>query len=181
MRLLRLPLAGIMPLMSKLENLALGLAGEEKAARYLAGGGWRLLARNWRPHGLDRGLELDIVAIHDNCLVFVEVKTRRLPGHPQGAIRAGAGEEKGSATAGRKAFIPLSVPVHAALTPAKQKKLARAALRYLSAHDLWNRPCRFDLICIELHPDGQDILEHHRNVIEFRQVVDSGNTAWQPW
>jgi putative endonuclease len=154
------------------EHLALGFAGEEDAARYLAGEGWRILARNWRPGGAARGLELDIVALHGDCLVFVEVKTRRP--HPGTGGLAGDG-------AAAEAFRPLSVPIYAALSAGKQRKLTRAAGRYLSAHDAWSRPCRFDLICIKRLPGGGTALEHYRDVIAFRPVVGGGDAAWQPW
>jgi len=51
---------------------ALGLAGEETAARLLAEGGLRIVDRNVRyPNG-----ELDLVAETDRLVVFVEVKRR---------------------------------------------------------------------------------------------------------
>ena len=49
-----------------------GWAGEENPARWLAAGGWEILARNWRcPWG-----EADIIARKDGIVAFVEVKTR---------------------------------------------------------------------------------------------------------
>ena len=164
------------------KHLAMGIMGEEKAARLLAGKGWRILTRNWRPRGAERGLELDIVAMHADCLVFVEVKTRRVP-HDDTEEKRHAGQvgERNTFSAGEERALPLLVPPRAALTPAKQKKLIRAAGHYLTVHDLWNRPCRFDLVCIEEFPDGQSRLEHHSDVIELRQVVGGGDAAWQPW
>ena len=50
----------------------LGQLGEDAAARYLAGAGWRLLHRNYR---CAEG-EVDIVAQDGTALVFVEVRTR---------------------------------------------------------------------------------------------------------
>lgn len=52
---------------------ALGEAGEEVAAGYLAAEGWRILARRWRA----AGREIDLVAERDGILALVEVKTRR--------------------------------------------------------------------------------------------------------
>lgn len=46
--------------------------GEEIAAKYLQKLGFKIIDRNFR----GRNTELDIVAVHDNTLVFVEVKTR---------------------------------------------------------------------------------------------------------
>lgn len=55
---------------------ATGRAGEEAAARFLQGLGWRILDRNWR-HG---PLELDLVCREGDAIVFVEVKTRAAAG-----------------------------------------------------------------------------------------------------
>lgn len=50
----------------------LGLSAETRAAAYLIGKGFRILARRWKsPVG-----ELDIVARRRNMLIFVEVKAR---------------------------------------------------------------------------------------------------------
>ncbi|MQY03010.1 YraN family protein [Actinomadura macrotermitis] len=51
----------------------LGARGEEAAAGYLAGLGWRLIERNWRC----REGELDIIAHDGRQYVVCEVKTRR--------------------------------------------------------------------------------------------------------
>lgn len=50
-----------------------GKIGEDMAVRYLEDKGYQILCRNWKNRGRK---ELDIVAIDDNELVFVEVKTR---------------------------------------------------------------------------------------------------------
>ena len=57
---------------------ALGLEGETRACRVLEARGYRILQRRYRT----RFGELDIVARHDQTVVFVEVKTRR--GHSFG-------------------------------------------------------------------------------------------------
>ncbi len=51
----------------------LGRWGEEIAARMLVGKGYTIVARDWK----DKHKDLDIVALYDNTLVIVEVKTRR--------------------------------------------------------------------------------------------------------
>ena len=48
-----------------------GNAGEKKAADYLTGKGYSILARNWRT----KSGEIDIIAVKDETLVFVEVKS----------------------------------------------------------------------------------------------------------
>lgn len=54
-----------------------GKIGEEVAARYLKGKGYRILDRNafYRQTGGPANSEIDIVAKKDGALVFVEVKT----------------------------------------------------------------------------------------------------------
>lgn len=50
----------------------LGQKGEEIAERFLLQKGYTILAKNWRY----KKLEVDIIALKDNLLVSVEVKTR---------------------------------------------------------------------------------------------------------
>ena len=66
-------------------NQELGQIGEEISGDYLAKKGYRILHRNWNLH---RGCELDIVAMKNNELHFIEVKTRTSDryGEPQSAI-----------------------------------------------------------------------------------------------
>ncbi len=55
----------------KLSRSEKGRRGEDAAAAFLEGGGWKIEERNWRcPAG-----ELDIVASRGEDLAFVEVKT----------------------------------------------------------------------------------------------------------
>lgn len=51
----------------------LGRWGESLAARTLEEKGYQIIAKDWK----DGHKDLDIVAVHDNTLVIVEVKTRR--------------------------------------------------------------------------------------------------------
>lgn len=50
----------------------IGKWGEQVACEYLMGKGYAIVHRNWR----SGNIEIDIVAMHDNRVVFVEVKTR---------------------------------------------------------------------------------------------------------
>jgi putative endonuclease len=68
-----------------------------------------------------RGGEVDLVCQDGGTLVFVEVKTR------------GAGS--------------LARPDQA-VTAAKRGRLVRAAAAFLSERDLWDRPCRFDVVAV---------------------------------
>lgn len=52
-----------------------GKWGEELAVQYLVGKGYAIVKTNWRL----KHFEIDIIAMHNNRLVFVEVKTRTNP------------------------------------------------------------------------------------------------------
>jgi putative endonuclease len=54
------------------EHNELGKSGEDYAYEYLERKGFNILQKNWF-HNKD---EIDIIAIHENVLVIVEVKTR---------------------------------------------------------------------------------------------------------
>jgi len=68
-------------------NWELGQNGEELAGDYLMKQGYTILHHNWNLH---RGCELDLVAMKDNELHFIEVKTRSkesdIYGRPEQAI-----------------------------------------------------------------------------------------------
>ena len=55
------------------EHLQMGVWGEDLAAAYLREKGYVILERDW--HSKHR--DIDIIAQQNDCLVFVEVKTRR--------------------------------------------------------------------------------------------------------
>ena len=98
-------------------------------------------------------LELDMVCQDGDTIVFVEVKTR-------------SSERYGGAA-------------HAVgLT--KQRVLCRAARAWLAAHKAWDKPCRFDVICVLR--DGDTLhLEHLCHAFDCPPALDSGHTSWQPW
>lgn len=66
------------------EHNKLGKKGEDLAAVYLAGLGYKIIERNWR-HKND---EIDIIAQDGHTLVIVEVKTRSTDvfGNPEDAV-----------------------------------------------------------------------------------------------
>lgn len=98
---------------------AQGDAAEERACRHLEGSGFTIVERNYRT----MGGEIDIVARRGDVLVFVEVRSREVPGF-------GTPEES--------------------VTPAKRRRIVAAARRYLSSvpPSSW-REARFDVIAIE--------------------------------
>lgn len=110
----------------------LGDRGEAIAAAHLAEAGWRIVDRNWRPHGVGLRGELDLVVSRDGLLAFVEVKTRR--SHRYGG------------------------PFHA-VTREKQRRIRLLATAYLAASPLRPRTVRFDVIGIDL-ADGEPRLRH---------------------
>ncbi|MFG0332522.1 MAG: YraN family protein [Maioricimonas sp. JB049] len=80
--------------------------------------------------------ELDIIAMDGPTIVFVEVKTRssHAAGHPSEAV-----------------------------TATKQRQLTRAALQWLRARRLLERPARFDVVAITWRPGSAPEIEHIRN------------------
>lgn len=112
-----------------------GLWGEDEAARFLRRKGWRILAQRAR---LDRRNELDLVARAGDTLVFVEVKTRA------------------SETFGRPG---------AAVTPAKQRSLSRAAVRYVARRRVALPYVRFDVVEVVGRPGdaAAPVIRHIEN------------------
>ncbi len=96
-----------------------GDAAEERACLHLGRSGLTIVERNFRT----RGGEIDIVARKGDVLVFVEVRSREVPGF-------GTPEES--------------------VTPAKRRRIVAAARQYLSKvpPSSW-REARFDVIAIE--------------------------------
>jgi len=106
----------------------LGHKGEDMAAEYLQQNGYCILNRNWTNKGRK---EIDIIAIKDDVIVFVEVKTRR-----QGYLMSPV-----SAVDGRK-----------------QHRICLAADSYLKTYRI-DYPYRFDIICI-VYNDKASTVEH---------------------
>lgn len=102
--------------MSLLTKL-LGREGEDRAARFLVKQGYRILERNYST----KSGEIDLIALHDGVVVFVEVKTRTSDAY-------GAPE--------------------LAVTPRKQQRMVKAALGYIKYKKLHQVPCRFDVVAI---------------------------------
>lgn len=115
---------------------SLGCRGEAAAAKYLRRQGYRIVARGQRS---TLG-ELDLIAVDDRTVVFVEVKTRqsREGGHPAEAVDRD-----------------------------KQRRITRAALGYLKAHRLLEHRARFDVVTVIWPPGARrPAIEHFRHAFE---------------
>jgi putative endonuclease len=112
----------------------LGKEGEDRAARFLSKQGYRILERNYRT----RSGEIDLIALHQGMVVFVEVKTRTNDafGAPELAV-----------------------------TPPKQRRLVNAALGYIKHKKLHQVPCRFDVVAISASAEKE--LELIQNAFEM--------------
>jgi len=82
--------------------------------------------------------EIDIIASEGGATVFVEVKTRV-------AEQFGGGAE--------------------ALTAWKQLRLTQMAVDYLARHRLHDRPCRFDVVAIDMN-DGRPRIQVYAHAFD---------------
>src|SRR3989344_6723260 len=111
-----------LPHKNDLRKKRLGIIGETMACEYLVNHRYTILDRNFRK----RYGELDIVAVKDNVLVFVEVKTR----------------------IGRKFGLP-----EEAVTPRKLAEIKQTAYYYKLLHPELPESMHIDVIAIELETD----------------------------
>lgn len=109
------------------EHNEIGILGESIAMDFLIENGYQIRAQNWR---FSRA-ELDIVAIKDQTLVVVEVKTR--------------------------SSAEFENPKEA-VTKSKQKKIIKAANAYIEEFDI-DLECRFDIISVLIQNKKPEI-EH---------------------
>ena len=109
-----------------------GRQGEALAEGHLLAQGWQVLERNWTSPA---GGEIDLVARDGATLVFVEVKAF-----------AWAGFEGGPAVN---------------VTPAKQRRVIRAARGYLCQLGREKDDCRFDVVAVRIDPAGGPAAVEH--------------------
>ena len=112
----------------------LGKWGETLAAKYLVKKGYIILDRN----AYTRYGELDLVALHEDVIVFVEVKTRT-------SMRYGYPE--------------------VAVTFQKQSHLLDAATQYLQDHPELDENWRIDVIAIQAFKDDPPEIVHFENAV----------------
>jgi putative endonuclease len=109
----------------------LGRWGQNKSECFLKRKGLRTLARNF----YCKTGELDLVMADpdDGGLVFVEVKTRTKEDYF-------AAEDS--------------------VTFEKRRRIASAARYYLSTHNIYDRPTRFDVVAVVLGEKGKPVIRH---------------------
>jgi putative endonuclease len=146
---------------SKTEHSAeLGAAGEEAAANFLRIRGYQIIARNFKtPIGRNRkGVaitgEIDIIALKDSVICFVEVKTRA-------AINSTPEDQ---------------------VTLQKQRQITRTVRTYQKLFSLDGQEIRFDVISIIDHGNKAPRIKHFKrfwNPEKFRKKIWSGDTWFQ--
>jgi putative endonuclease len=115
-------------------TLTKGRLGETIASEYLKSHGYTIVKRNYRI----RFAEVDLIAIDNQTLVFVEVKTRL-------SYEYGRPEE--------------------AVTPHKLRSITKVALSFQSQHPELPQLMRIDVVSILLNPNRSvKHLEHLKNV-----------------
>jgi putative endonuclease len=117
----------------------LGAFGERVAAAHLEAKGYRIRARNFRC----REGEIDIVAEDGDCLVFVEVRTRR-------------GDAFGT-------------PAES-VTAAKERRLLTVAKAYLQEHSDVPANQRIDVVGVELSRGRLLAVQHIEGAIADREL-----------
>lgn len=112
----------------------LGRTGEDRAAKFLVSRGYRILERNYST----RSGEIDLIALHQGTVAFIEVKTRSNDafGAPELAVNH-----------------------------RKQRRMIKAALGYIKAKKLHQVPCRFDVVAISTA--GEQQVELIQNAFEM--------------
>lgn len=101
-----------------------GTLGEKLAKDFLKKRGYHILETNYRyPEG-----EVDIIARQKDCLVFVEVRTKK-------SLAFGSPEES--------------------ITRTKRERLRAAAARYRQTHNHLPPLWRIDVVAVELDPKGK--------------------------
>ena len=120
-----------------------GSFGEWYAAKSLKKKGYKIIARNWRSTK-DKRLELDLVAIDQECLVFVEVRARSGSSFINGWQSVSTG---------------------------KFKALKKAISRYLIEIRPSNTNYRLDIIEIDFPEKNENQLQsyHHENIAIFKR------------
>lgn len=118
------------------KNKILGAFGESLACEFLTRDGYRVLDRNFSC----RAGELDIIAVQDETVVFIEVKTR----------------------SSGKYGLPSD-----AVNRAKQQKIVKTALYYMQKNKLLDYMCRFDVIEITFDEENNHKINLIKDAFQY--------------
>jgi len=108
------------------EKKKIGQKGENLAFAYLQNLGYKVLERNYR---CKLG-EVDIIALDNDTLVFIEVRTR--------------------------SSLDFGLPQES-INRRKRHQISKVALEYMTRKKLNNTPARFDVVAISLEPGKEKI------------------------
>ena len=108
------------------EKLEFGKESEERAVKFLQSEGYKILRLNYKT----KFSEVDIIALDEGVICFVEVKARHsnLFGDPADAVCA-----------------------------AKQRRISKSAICYLKENNLIEHPARFDVVSLLYSKDSPEI------------------------
>jgi putative endonuclease len=108
------------------ERLKLGRLGEQLAFEKIKRLGYKCIEKNYR---CSLG-EIDLIAKDGDCLVFIEIKTRK--GRTLGYAKE-------------------------AITPRKIRQISKAALAYMKSNNCCDAKSRFDVIAINILGDREEM------------------------
>jgi putative endonuclease len=115
------------------DTILLGKWGQRRCEKFLRKKGLKTLTRNFA----SKSGEIDLIMVDsDRSIVFVEVKTR-------------ADED----------FTPTEDVVN----KPKMDKMAKTARYFIAAHEIENRPYRFDVVTVTLGNRGPVQIRHYKN------------------
>ena len=117
-------------------NKVLGAFGESLATEYLTEYGYRVLERNFSC----RTGEIDIIAMQEDAVVFIEVKTR----------------------SSEKYGLPSE-----AVSITKQGRMVKTALYYLQKNRLLDYMCRFDVIEIIVDEENNNHINLIKDAFQY--------------
>ncbi len=118
------------------KRLKLGNDGEDLASKFLHKKGYKIITRNFRT----QNGEIDIIAVNNDVLIFIEVKTRK------------------------SNFLESPF---AAVTKRKQQQISRVAQEYLSKNNMFDKDARFDVISISIDNTHSPQIEHLENAFDL--------------
>lgn len=117
-------------------NKVFGVFGESLATEYLSEKGYKVLERNFSC----RIGEVDIIAMQEDTVAFIEVKTR----------------------SSEKFGLPSE-----AVSLTKQNRIVKTALYYMQRNKLLDYMCRFDVIEIIVDPENKSRINLIKDAFQY--------------